>query len=536
MTLAVNHNTNKSWSKGHFFIENQLFKEKDINQHLLLQKFDSENICSKILRSYNGHFAIITINNGQIIAAVDRVRSIPLFYSLKNNAIYISDDAYWLDNQVNPEKTLDRTSVAEYLLVGYVTGQRTLVKQISQLQAGEYLIANVANGLWDIKTKRYYTFTHNEESFTKKQLLEKLDVAINNSLTRLIKFANGNTIALPLSGGIDSRLLAIKLTQMGYSDKIITYSYGKKSNGECVIGNYVADKLNIKWIHVPYDNDLWSNFIKSRTFLNFNKTADQLSAHTYIRPFPADAFLLENRFVPKDAVFAPGHTLDTVSGSHIPPHYADIKTVNTKKIIDHIFSKYYMMWSIDFLKRMDLNVKLEQIKSRIQNCLYESQYASYSVEKASDLIEGWIWQERQAKAIVNMMRIQEFLGYKWHLPYWDNEFLDFWSDVSFKFRLNRTLCHEYMAPFNKQLFPNIPEIATTKKPLKQRIKSIIRIQAVKVKYFKKLFRKRVFKNQGYGEYGIVSNEMFDFTWNHAKHPHSYWVYNKILDLQKEYNF
>jgi asparagine synthase (glutamine-hydrolysing) len=44
-------------------------------------------------------------------------------------------------------------------------------------------------------------------------------------------------------------------------------------------------------------------------------------------------------------------------------------------------------------------------------------------------LESWNWQERQAKFIANAVRVYEFWGYEWRLPFWDAEVVDFWAAV-----------------------------------------------------------------------------------------------------------
>jgi len=61
-----------------------------------------------------------------------------------------------------------------------------------------------------------------------------------------------------------------------------------------------------------------------------------------------------------------------------------------------------------------------------------------STGKWIDLQEG-DWQERQAKFIVNSVRVYEFWGYEWRIPLWDNQLMDFFSGVPLKLRLEKKL-------------------------------------------------------------------------------------------------
>ena len=68
----------------------------------------------------NGFFSVIIETERHIFAAVDRIRSIPLFYGYINCNFYISDDARYINEKVKDEK-MDELSKTEFLLTGYVT-------------------------------------------------------------------------------------------------------------------------------------------------------------------------------------------------------------------------------------------------------------------------------------------------------------------------------------------------------------------------------------------------------------------------------
>ena len=89
---------------GCFFLENRLLTENEVYDYLLhiLTVEDLTNC----LTNLNGFFCFIIEKEDRIFAAVDRVRSIPLFYSTKNNVI-ISNDAEYVrkvvgDNELEP--------------------------------------------------------------------------------------------------------------------------------------------------------------------------------------------------------------------------------------------------------------------------------------------------------------------------------------------------------------------------------------------------------------------------------------------------
>lgn len=66
------------------------------------------------------------------------------------------------------------------------------------------------------------------------------------------------------------------------------------------------------------------------------------------------------------------------------------------------------------------------------------------VESAASAFERWEWQERQAKFIVNSVRVYEAFGHEWRLPWWDASLMDFWSMIPVHMRARRALFLRYM--------------------------------------------------------------------------------------------
>ena len=54
------------------------------------------------------------------------------------------------------------------------------------------------------------------------------------------------------------------------------------------------------------------------------------------------------------------------------------------------------------------------------------------LQMQSNIFNGY---ERQAKFIVNSVRVYEFFGYAWRIPLWDRELIDFFLKVPLKYRM-----------------------------------------------------------------------------------------------------
>ena len=73
------------------------------------------------------------------------------------------------------------------------------------------------------------------------------------------------------------------------------------------------------------------------------------------------------------------------------------------------------------------------------------QLAAQTPEAATSAWERWEWQERQAKFMCNSVRVYEFWGFDWRLPFWDAEAIGFWERMPLGFRARNRLHRAYVA-------------------------------------------------------------------------------------------
>ena len=123
---------------------------------------------------------------------------------------------------------IDEISNLEFNMAGFVTGRNILYKSLYQLQTGEIILHEKTSRR--VRMERYYRFFSDRLRKGKEDdLIEELDAITNKIFSRVIREANGGEIWVPLSGGLDSRLVLCKLKQLGYRD-VYAFSYGPVFN------------------------------------------------------------------------------------------------------------------------------------------------------------------------------------------------------------------------------------------------------------------------------------------------------------------
>lgn len=421
--------------KGQTYLDQRPIAVHELN--IELSKCATSDQLAAFLQRLNGFYAWVEQTATQVRAAVDHIRSRPLFYGMREGHLYLSDDAEWVRQQVGDQE-MDPIAREEFLLAGYVTGPDTLFANVKQLQAGELLIARQTTTGLEVKTQRYYRFLHQEpREIDEPNLRARLELVTVRAMQRLIEYANGRQIVIPLSGGYDSRLIATMLKKLGYTN-VLCFTYGVHGNREAQYSKQVAESLGFSWIFVEYTKNLWRKEWATPEAKTYRKMASGHVSLPHIQDWLAVKNLVNEKLVNENAIFVPGHSGDFVAGSHIP------KIVFEKQ--QHTFESVISVLIKDHLSncpknQMQISEKT-QLAERVVNRIslpFDGTAISFA-----NLYECWDCQERQAKYIVNSIRVYEQFKHEWWMPQWDLEFVRFWETVPLSLRRKRIWFKEWI--------------------------------------------------------------------------------------------
>jgi asparagine synthase (glutamine-hydrolysing) len=433
-------NTSRTGRQSSLFLKGKVYDNQSaIDVHKLSQALAECTTADQLrsrLSKLNGFYAWVEKSALQVRAAVDHVRSRPLFYGEYAGQFYISDSAEWLRQQVR-DCDMDRIAREEFQITGYVTGSDTLFPKVKQLQAGEFLVARKTDVGIVVEKQRYYRFLHNEPSHRNySELRHELDCATSQAIRRLMDYANGRQIVIPLSGGYDSRLIATVLKRLGYQN-IVTFTYGKPGNKESAYSQRVAHALGLKWHIVEYSEELWRSARQTNEHWDYQKWASGWSSIAHVQDWPAVKKLKQEAIIETDAVFVPGHSGDFVAGSHIPSMAFERTAFKLEDVERAIFSGHYNLRPVELFSTTS-----REWLARIRNRTERTRCAE--AWEFADGYEKWDWQERQSKFVCNSVRAYEFYGFDWWMPLWDVEFIKFWERVPLALRESRSWYVSYV--------------------------------------------------------------------------------------------
>ncbi len=475
--------------KGYFFDNknNYYYGEK------LLQYFKSidnnKEFYEKII-NINGIFSVIIKKETKLFAASDVVRMFPLFYTKIDNTFIISDKITKVKNG-----NKDQLSINEILMTGFVVGKNTIYENTKQIQAGELI--TVDDNI--IETTTYQDYITSENNILKQSFEQLHNIAtkkINNVAKRLINSLNGKTAIIPLSGGYDSRLIAVMLKNAGYK-KVICFTYGSKMAKDIPISKNVAKTLGFKWHYIEYNKQIYSNFLKTEIYNNFFYYSSQEVTLPFFQEYFAVKYLKDNNLIPNDSVFIPGHVGDNIGGSNLDLSHSKLNN-SIKNVRHSIFNKYYSLNKVSVSSKKQVRNNLEIQLNNFIN--------SDEIKLPYSIIENWNFKEKQSKFTTNYSNVYNYFGYEHRLPFWDKELIDFFKIVPFKYRLYKNL---YNKVLNESFFSKYQlNFKTELQPTESQIKRQVIKNKIK-KYFPTFYKKKRVKKANWLNSNLILNQLED---------------------------
>lgn len=420
-----------------------------INKHRSIKKDELFSILKNFSQNNQKFLSFVIETTYAIYAFTDHIRTWPVFYSTLTNAFFISPCASIIKDSLKDSLSINQNASLEFSMSGYVTGNETLYNQIGCLQPGQIL-------LYDKETKtiaieRYYQYRPNLyiEGIDQSEAIKDLDGILNEVVKEILVRAGKSLIWVPLSGGLDSRLILCKLHQHG-AKNVQTFSYGPSGNFETRIARKVARKLNYSWRDVRIPSKIQRQYFDSQERKDFWAFASGFKAIPCMREYSAIRYLRECNIMPADSIIINGQSGDYISGGHIHDYWHKNPCDSTQIFQKLIIDKHYDLWSN--LKTQD---NLEVIKVKLNTFLSAMGFSKDTVPHTlASLSETWEYDARQCCYVVNGQRIYEYSGYRWEMPLWDRRLVNFYENIPFSMKFNQDLWKTWLKKWNYNgLFP-----------------------------------------------------------------------------------
>lgn len=428
--------------RGHAFYDEEYKNSEELAS--LVEDTKSLGELSSLLSSLNGIFSIVVDTNKKTILAADRMRTGPMFYSKIDGGLQVSDDCSWIMEKT-PDLSRSEVSEIEYKTSRFVTGSHTLYEEISQLQSGEIVVFEKATE--DYSVHQHHVHTISDSQYGESELKSEFQRVLDSVFNRLVEAANGRTIVVPLSGGYDSRLIALMLNRVDYED-VITYTID--TGGDTTsIAKQVADNLGFPWISAEETHTEWNKFYNSEEWDEFLDSAAYLGGLPNPTGIHSMKELKKSGEIPEDALFVPGHSaLDSMKAT--PKKLEKESEIRLKQLTEYIINQH-------FKYNQRIEIPSRELSARVAKSIgLDTQYEPRSPLEA---FERWRLKERRAKLIINS-RVYDYLGWERWIPLEDNELYEFWRNVPLKYKRHRSFYERYIEKLYAEVDGVNPEEAS----------------------------------------------------------------------------
>lgn len=420
--------------RGHIFYKNELFVGKDFCTLILSI---NKNGLKKFFEEVDGFFSIIINNQENAIIVTDHIRSYPLFVNLSRQII---SDRILHDDFLHDD--FNNASLQQYQYGFYTLGDTTILNNWSSIRSSTICIVSEK-----LSCERYWKLSYSSIRIHEKQKsFELLEETYDHAAKQLVRYLNGRTAIVPLSGGHDSRMVLHLLTKENYQ-KIKTYSYGIKNNDDAVVSKKIAEAYGLPWEFVEYKPKQMNKlFVKK--FGKFSEFQTNASSIPQLQDWFAVETLIQRGYFPSDSVFIPGHSGDLTTGYLFKEIHNLKNDILTKEGLLEIIVKKFMpnapLNEYEFVK----NIMEEKCWSIIDI----NNENKISKEVAEEVFERFNMEERQTHYECNTMRTYYFYSFDFCCPLNYKILFDSWYRIANELRFNR----ELLIDFERYYYKNTP--------------------------------------------------------------------------------
>lgn len=192
----------------------------------------------------------------RVVLRTDRYGFAPLYWRKLDGAVAFSTSALLLA-RVPPAAAADRGAIAELIAFEHVLGERTHAQGVAALPLGHHLVLDATG----VRVQKHFRFADIplDARLTPRRAVPGLLRAWRDASGELLRRSASRRVVVPLSGGLDSRLLAATASELGASLETFTFGQRLASGAEppdVTIARQVAGALGVPWRFLEF-SDSW---------------------------------------------------------------------------------------------------------------------------------------------------------------------------------------------------------------------------------------------------------------------------------------
>ena len=261
---------------------------------------------------------------------------------------------------------------------------------------------------------------------------ERFNAALDAVMNRMLERTRSRRLIVPLSGGLDSRLLVAWLVNHAdaVGGRVRTFTYGVPGAREVEVSREVARAAGLEWTAVDYERRPLLEAWHAPATGDFLRACYALSALPHVQDWYALMRLRQRGWLTEGDVVLPGHTI--VGNMHDEDRLIGGGRVDQVEVARAIVAHH-----ADLQGRAERAWQDPWTAPPLRRALGLAGFdgGELSVRSA---VEGYNFRERQTKYINNSVRAYEFFGLDWDLPMLDAEMWHAWARGSARLTVDRS--------------------------------------------------------------------------------------------------
>ncbi|WP_234416110.1 MULTISPECIES: asparagine synthase-related protein [unclassified Actinomyces] len=386
-----------------------------------------------------GQWTVVSRQGDDLRIDTDHTRSHHLLFARAGDTWIVSDDPERLRRHLASWRRDDEAADV-FLHTGFVVGNRTLVRGVHATPAASTVHLH-PDGTWESTLWDSYRYS-NDPITSEADYAAAYDEAMDRTVGRLLEYAGDRQLVIPLSGGLDSRLLAIWLKRLK-APRVVAFTYGKPGARETGISRNVADALGIDWFSIDLDPGEVARRWATTQAAVFQAATWGMTSLPHVQDWYALTSIRERSLIADDAVLLPGFAAVLRPGYALPRRFGGARdlltsTPSRSEVLTAIARNHAAVQGSSTAWR-----HLPLLREEILRCEKETPLTG---ERGVQGLMSWFnARERQAKYINNSTKSYEFFGYDWALPMLDSEVWDCWLRGSEELTATRDWYARYIA-------------------------------------------------------------------------------------------
>ncbi|MDO4692153.1 MAG: asparagine synthase C-terminal domain-containing protein [Porphyromonadaceae bacterium] len=414
----------------------------------------------------NGCWAVgLSSPSGQYLA-VDHRATRSLYYRLRDEELWVSENGFDL-LVAEDYPTVPNEEIALYFSRwGFTPREETLHPEIKRLPAGYALHHTSGKGIRLARYTGSWRRCTLAGALAYEEAKRQMRILMEQAMDRMAEVIGKRTILLPLTGGRDSRLIAVSLIARGFKDQIRAFTYGRhESTKEVKRARTIAEKLGLshRFICTIPSEYSESGYLQDPEALRYLEYICGLGSGYFFGEFTSGRHYAQT--LEKECIVLPGHAGDILGGAHLqhrPKLGRNHRKGNLRRMV-YFEGAGRVLDSSEEQKIADM---LGQ-----QLALYPSEL------NERELFEVFRTLEISSKYYINSSRGWRYWGYKVWLPYLDRDLADFVyslpPDYRYGKRIYEELTDEYFASYGVAMLDDASEYRTSQS-LSFRLKQLCR--------------------------------------------------------------